>query len=330
MNPLLIVIILLALAFDYVNGFHDSANAIATVVSTRVLTPRQAVFMAAFFNLLGALISTEVAKTLGGKLIPPNEVTLVVVLVALIGAITWNLITWWFGLPSSSSHALTGGLLGAVIALKGLKPVNWSVFWFKIVIPSIMAPLIGMTAGWILMTLTYLLLANTSPSKANSIFKRLQLLSASLMAFSHGSNDAQKSMGIITMALVSMNIISSFKVPLWVKLACAIMMALGTAAGGWRIIRTMGMRMVKLKPVQGFAAETSAASAILLASHLGMPISTTYVITSSIMGVGMSKKLSSLRWNVVFNIFLAWLLTIPISALIAGLIYRALTILKLV
>ena len=211
--------------------------------------------------------------------------------------------------------------MGAVIALKGFSPVNWGVFFGKIVIPSLLAPFIGMLAGVLMMTLTYLRFGNFSPSKVNNVFKRLQLLSASLMAFSHGSNDAQKSMGIITMALVSMGLLNTFSVPLWVKLACATMMALGTAAGGWRIIRTMGMKMVKLRPVQGFAAETSAAFTILGASHLGMPISTTYVITSSIMGVGISKRLSNVRWNVIGQILLAWLFTIPISALISAVIY---------
>lgn len=315
---LLILIIIFALAFDYINGFHDSANAIATVVSTRVLTPRQAVLFAAFWNFIGALVTTEVAKTLGGKLVPPDKVTLVVVLSALIGAITWNLITWYYGLPSSSSHALTGGLLGAVITAYGLGLVNWKIFLYKIVLPSIIAPFVGVIAAFLLMTLTYIIFWRTPPAKANKLFRYLQLFSSSLMAFSHGSNDAQKTMGIITMALVSMGALSVFKVPIWVKMICALMMAMGTAAGGWRIIKTMGMKMVKIKPYQGFVAETSAAGVILSASFLGMPISTTYVITSTIMGVGMSKKITAVKWSVVANIIGAWILTIPMSGLIGG------------
>jgi len=315
---LLITIILLALFFDYVNGFHDSANAIATVVSTKVLTPRQAVLMAAFWNLTGALITTEVAKTLGGKLVPPEKITLIVVLSALIGGIVWNLITWYFGLPSSSSHALTGGLIGSVVTSYGLGLVNWKIFLYKIVLPSIIAPFLGVLAAFTLMTITYWIFWKTPPAKANKLFRHLQLLSASLMAFSHGSNDAQKSMGIITMALVSMGALHHFQVPLWVKILCALMMALGTAAGGWRIIRTMGMKMVKIKPYQGFVAETSAAGVIMGASFLGMPISTTYVITSAIMGVGMSKKITAVKWSIVANIIAAWILTIPMSAIIGG------------
>jgi len=319
---LLVVVVILALFFDYTNGFHDAANAIATVVSTRVLTPKFAVTLAAIFNLVGALISVEVATTVGKGLVNPKLLDILTMLAIVIGAITWNLITWYFGLPTSSSHALIGAIIGGAIAHYDFSVVDYSNLIIKVFLPSIFAPILGIIGGIIFLFISYLIASKMRAYLVNKLFRYLQLFSASFMALSHGANDAQKTMGIISMALVTAGVYKDFTVPLWVKLAAAVAIALGTLAGGWRIIKTMGMRLTKLRPVDGFSAETSAATTIMLASHFGMPISTTYVITSSIMGVGVAKKVNAIKWSLAFTILTAWFFTIPASATLAFLIYK--------
>jgi PiT family inorganic phosphate transporter len=323
---LLIVVVILALFFDYTNGFHDAANAIATVVSTRVLTPRFAVALAAIFNLVGALISVEVATTVGKGLVNPKLLDILTMLAIVIGAITWNLITWYFGLPTSSSHALIGAIMGGAISHYDFSVVNYSNLIGKVFLPSIFAPILGIIGGIIFLFISYLIASNIKAYLVNRLFRYLQLFSSSFMALSHGANDAQKTMGIIAMALVAAGVYKEFTVPLWVKLAAAVAIALGTLAGGWRIIKTMGMKLTKLRPVDGFSAETSAATTIMLASHFGMPISTTYVITSSIMGVGVAKKLNAIKWSLAFTILTAWFFTIPASATLSFLIYKLLSL----
>jgi PiT family inorganic phosphate transporter len=315
---LLIAIVSIALLFDYTNGFHDTANAIATSVSTRALSPRVAVLMAASLNLLGALISTSVAKTVGEGLVDTELVTMELVLAALVGAVTWNFITWYFGIPSSSSHALFGGLIGAMIAAAGVSGVIWSGVVEKVLLPMVGSPVLGfMVAFAIMIGLTWLV-RRWPPAPVNRWFRILQPVSAGFMAFSHGANDAQKTMGIIALALYSAGEISSFYIPLWVKIVCALAMALGTYSGGWRIIHTLGSKVIKLDPIHGFAAETSAASVIQVATHFGIPVSTTHTITAAIMGVGSTRRLSAVRWGVAGNIVTAWLLTLPASGLIAA------------
>ncbi|WAM34821.1 inorganic phosphate transporter [Caldicellulosiruptor morganii] len=317
----LLLIIILALLFDFINGFHDTANAIATSVSTRVLTPRAAIFMSAVFNFFGAMINTEVAKTIGHGIVDPKFVTEYLVLAAVIAAIVWDLITWWWGIPSSSSHAIIGGLIGAaIVTTKLLSDINWIGFVKKIVLPLIISPVLGFIFGYLFMMILYVVFARVHPNIVNRYFSKLQIFSAMWMAYSHGSNDAQKSMGIITMALVSAGVLNKFVVPDWVKFACALAMALGTSFGGWRIIKTMGVKIIKLAPINGFAAETGAALTIQFATHIGAPVSTTHVISSSIMGVGACKKFSAVRWGIAKNIVIAWILTIPMCSLIGGLI----------
>ena len=318
---LLIAIVALGLVFDYTNGFHDTANAIATSVSTRALSPRTAIIMAAGLNLLGALIYTGVAKTVGEGLVNTELVTLPVVLSALVGAIAWNLTTWCFGIPSSSSQALFGGLIGATIASAGVTGVIWSGVLNKIIIPMIGSPLVGFAGAWLLMTSLIWLVRRRSQAPVNRWFRRLQPISAGFMAFSHGANDAQKTMGIITLALFTSGKITTFEVPLWVKIACAVAMALGTYSGGWRIIHTLGAKVIKLDPIHGFAAETAAASVIQLATHFGLPVSTTHTITAAIMGVGSTQRLSAVRWGVAGNILTAWVLTLPAAGLVAAGVY---------
>lgn len=336
---LLVLVLLSALAFDYINGFHDTANAIATVVSTKVLTPRLAVVWAAMWNLVGALAGTAVASTIGKGLVDTNVVTMSTVLCALLTAIIWNLFTWWLGLPSSSSHALVGGLCGTALAeAHG----NWAVLkwssglWPKVVLPMFTSPLLGFIGGAVLMFLLNVFLQKASPKIVQQVFGKLQLVSAGFMGYGHGSNDAQKTMGIITLALVSGTTTGAFdhlpawarfiqihefkQIPFWVIMTCAIAMAAGTAAGGWRIIRTMGHKMVKLQPVNGFAAETTASLVILGASSLGVPVSTTHVIATSIMGVGATKRLGAVKWGVVERIVWAWVLTLPVTATLGFLI----------
>lgn len=326
---LLILIIVFALAFDYINGFHDTANAIATVVSTRVLTPLQAIIMAAILNFVGALVATRVAHTIASGILETHSATQTVVLAAVIGGIVWNLITWASGIPSSSSHALIGGLCGAGAAHAGLAAVQWKGVFSKVIIPLVASPIAGFLVGLAMMTLITMLFHNAHPRRAGEAFRNLQRLSAATMAFSHGQNDAQKSMGVITLALFTHGLLKKPDVPVWVILACASVMALGTAAGGWRIIRTMGHKIMRLEPVSGFAAETSGASVILLASHLGMPVSTTHVLAGSIFGVGTSKGLHTVRWTVARRMVTAWVLTIPAAATVGGLAYGVLTLVGL-
>ena len=321
---LLIAIVVLALVFDYTNGFHDTANAIATSVSTRALSPRVAVIMAAGLNLLGALIYTGVAKTVGKGLVNTNLVTLPLVLSALVGAVAWNFTTWFFGIPSSSSQALFGGLIGAMIAKAGLDGVLWGGVFDKVILPMLGSPLLGFVAAWLLMTGLVWLVRRHPPTPVNRWFRILQPISAAFMAFSHGANDAQKTMGVITLALFASNKIGTFDIPLWVKIACALAMAFGTYSGGWRIIHTLGSKVIKLDPIHGFAAETSAASVIQLFTHFGFPVSTTHTITAAIMGVGSTQRLSAVRWGVAGNILTAWILTLPAAALVAAVIYLGL------
>lgn len=320
-SVLLVLVVIGALAFDYINGFHDTANAIATVVSTRVLSPTMAIAMAAILNFAGAMVATHVAKTIANDIVGANIATEPVVLAAVVGAIFWNLLTWVYGIPSSSSHALIGGLVGAALAKGGLAVVTWDGLLKKVIYPLVGSPLAGFALGFLLMMLIARFFSNAHPGKAGGMFRKLQLVSSALMAFSHGQNDAQKSMGIITLALVGSGFLKEAEVPLWVKLSCALMMALGTAAGGWRIIHTVGQKIIRLEPVHGFAAETSGAAVILTAGHFGMPISTTHTITASIFGVGSSKRLSAVRWNVARSVVLAWIITIPASAAVGGLTY---------
>ena len=338
---LFLLVVLAALAFEYINGFHDAANAIATVVSTKVLTPRQAIAMAAIFNLTGALMGTAVASTVGKGMVDPKVITMPTILCALMGAIVWNLVTWWLGLPSSSSHALIGGLCGAAVATaRG----DWSVLKWntgllpKVVVPMLTSPVVGFIVGGLLMALLLVLLRSSTPHIVHLIFGKAQLVSAAWMAHSHGTNDAQKTMGIIALALftgtksgafahlpAALNFLHTpeFVVAKWVVVVCALTMAAGTAAGGWRIIRTLGHKMVKLQPVHGFAAETTAAVIIQVASSHGIPLSTTHVISTSIMGVGAVKRFSGVKWGVVERIVWAWILTLPITGAISYVLARA-------
>jgi PiT family inorganic phosphate transporter len=322
---LLIVVLGLAILFDYINGFHDTANAIATSVSTRALRPEQAIVLSATANFVGALTGTAVAKTVGEGLVNQTDANQVVVAAALLGAITWNLLTWRLAIPSSSSHALIGGLLGASLVAAGTDAIRIDGVVGKVLVPLVSSPVLGVLVGFGLMVILLNLFRRAHPQRLNERFRRLQLLSAGYMAFSHGSNDAQKTMGVMTLALVSAGVLETFEVPVPVILAAASAISLGTAAGGWRIIRTMGQRVVKLDPVHGFAAETTAASIIFGASYLGMPVSTTHVISSAIMGVGATQRLSAVRWGVAGNIIVAWILTIPASGAVAGISYAVLS-----
>lgn len=321
---LLVLVIVTAMLFDYINGFHDTANSIATCVSTRALSVKSAIFISAGLNFIGAMVSTKVATTIGKGIADPTTITQTVILAGLIGAITWNLITWYYGIPSSSSHALIGGLVGSVIAHAGLNALIWTGLK-KIVLSLIISPIIGTIFGFFFMVAIFWLFRKKNPHILNRNFRFLQILSASFMAFSHGTADAQKTMGIMTMALVSYGTLQTFEVPTWIKGSAAIAMALGTAAGGWRIIKTLGKDFVKLQPVHGFAAETSSAVVILGAASVGMPVSTTHVITSSILGVGLSKRISAVNWVVARRIVLAWIITIPASGFVGAVIYVLIT-----
>ncbi len=323
---LLIFVILTALIFEYINGFHDSANAIATVVSTKVLTARVAILYAGILNMVGAFLGTHVASTIGKGIVETDCVTQGVILCALLSAIIWNLITWYYGIPSSSSHALIGGLMGAAISRAGFDVIKIQGVSKKVLLPMITSPIIGFLFGFFCMVAILWIFSKARPGAINRYFKKMQLISSGVMALSHGTNDAQKTMGIITLALVSFHALPTFEVPFWVIGGCAFMMGLGTMAGGWRIIRTMGSKMIKLKPVHGFAAETSAAAVILCASHYGIPISTTHIISTSIMGVGSTKGVHAVKWGIVGNIVLAWVLTIPTCMLIAAALYRILPV----
>ena len=322
----LIAILVLAVVFDYINGFHDTANAIATSVSTRALKPEHAIVLSATANFLGALTGTAVATTIGAglvneSLISSHDPHLTYIAAALVGAILWNLLTWRLGIPSSSSHALIGGLLGATMIAADFGAIKVQGVFDKVLVPLVTSPILGLIIGFGLMVLMMNVFVRANPRRLNERFRRLQLLSAAYMAFSHGSNDAQKTMGVITLALFSSGVIPEFKVPIWVIFIAAGAMSFGTASGGWRIIKTMGQRVVKLDPIHGFAAETTAATIIFGASHFGMPVSTTHVISSAIMGVGSSSRLSAVRWGVAGNIVTAWILTIPASAIAAALAY---------
>ncbi len=350
---LIFVVIVVALVFEYINGFHDTANSIATVVSTKVLTPRQAIVMSATANLLGALLWTAVAKTIAGGLVDTGLVNLnsQILICALFGAIAWDLLTWYVGLPTSSSHALVGGLCGAALAAAhgNWHVIIWSqpdaVHWYngkgllwKIVAPMFVSPLLGLVMGFLLMSFLYISLRKARPRRVNAVFGKLQMVSAAGMSLMHGTNDAQKTMGMITLALMAATGAGTFEhlpvwlsflrapapakghdpeILFWVKVVCALAMAAGTAAGGWRIIRTLGHKVVKLQPINGFAAETSSACVIGLATYLGIPVSTTHNISAAIMGVGAAKRLNAVRWTVVERMMWAWVLTLPVTAVIS-------------
>lgn len=320
----LIAIVLFSWCIDYINGFHDTANAIATVVSTRVLSPRNAILLAATLNFVGALWSVKVAMTIGKGIVDPSVINLTTVIAALLAAIVWNLITWYYGIPSSSSHALVGGVIGAAIATVGAKELHPDGI-MKVVKGLIFSPIIGGGVAFLIMLAILWGFRNIPPGKSNRWFKGLQMASASIMAFSHGMGDAQKSMGIIVMAMLAGGFMdpANAYVPLWVKLSCAGAMALGTASGGWRIIKTLGHKMIKLNPEHGFAAEAAASTVILTASSWGVPVSTTHSISGAIMGVGLTRRMNSVRWDVAAQMVFAWVLTIPATATIAYLVENA-------
>ncbi len=324
---LLILVVALTLVFDFINGFHDAANAIATVVSTRVMRPTTAVIYGGILNFGGALLGTEVAATIGKGLVDANVINLQTVLCTVLSAIVWNLITWYKGLPTSSSHAIIGSLLGATFfSASTSRAIHWDAVGNKVVIPMITSPLLGFAIGCILMTALTWTVYKMNTGRINRVFGKLQIVSAGFMALSHGHNDAQKSMGIIALALVLAFPGHEFEVPFWVIITCAIAMGMGTMIGGWRIIRTLGNKMITLQPVHGFAAETTASIIIAGASHWGIPVSTTQVVSSSILGVGATKRLSAVRWGVVGNIVWAWLLTIPLTFTFAGVIMTLLNL----
>jgi inorganic phosphate transporter, PiT family len=319
LSVMLVAVIALAVFFDYINGFHDTANSIATSVATRALDPRAAIIMATAFNFIGAFAGTAVAKTIGAGLVDETTSTQGVIAAALVGAIAWNLLTWYYGLPSSSSHALIGGLFGATLVSAGTGAFKVQGIVDKVLVPMVASPLIGFFVALALIVLLFWLFHRVRRRPMTTVFRRLQIVSAGFMAFSHGSNDAQKTMGIITLALFSAGMISTNDVPWWVIVVAAAAISLGTAVGGWRIMHTMGHRVVKLEPVHGFAAETTAATVIFTAAHFGMPVSTTHVISSAIMGVGTARGVRGVRWGVARTILLAWVITIPAAALVAAL-----------
>ena len=315
---LIFVVIILALVFDFINGFHDTANAIATSVSTRALNPNHATIMAACLNFLGAMVSTGVAKTIGGDIVSfPGLIDEKVIIAALTGAIFWNLLTWRLGLPSSSSHALIGGLIGAVLISVGVEGLNWHGIG-KIILALILSPAIAFVTGIVVMNIIFRVFERYSPHVLNDKFRKLQVVSAAMIAFSNGSNDAQKSMGIITLALFSGGFISEFEVPTYVKVMCALAMAMGTATGGWRIIKTVGGKIFKLEPPSGFAADLNSSSVVFSATLLNLPVSTTHVVSGSIMGVGTAKRINAVHWNVAQQMVKAWGITIPITAAIGA------------
>lgn len=315
------LVIVLALTFDFINGFHDTANAIATCIATRSLSPRIAIIMSAFLNFVGAMVSTGVAKTIGGEIVTsPQMVDSTVLIAALFAAIVWNLFTWKIGMPSSSSHALIGGVLGAVTISYGTGAINGNGV-FMIVAGLIGSPVIAMFSGYVIMTLLFILFRNVGRPKVNYISLHIQSLSAAVMAFSHGSNDAQKCMGIITLALLSGGYIGELEVPFLVKIACAFAMCAGTSVGGWRIIRTVGNKIFRLEPVNGLAADINSALTIFTATFLHLPVSTTHVVTGSIMGVGWAKRFRAVHWNVAYSMVGAWVMTIPSTAAVGALVY---------
>jgi PiT family inorganic phosphate transporter len=320
-DVLLVVVVAVALGFDFTNGFHDTANAVATSVSTRALTPRQAVALAAVANVAGAFATTAVAKTVGRGLIDSQLATQQTVLAALLGATAWNLLTWWLGLPSSSSHALIGGLLGAAIAQSGTRGVLWHGFVHKTAIPSLASPVIGFAGAFFVLVVIYWTFVRVTRGVANRVLRLGQFASATWFAFSHGANDAQKTMGVIALALFAHGSIDHFYIPAWVILSAGLTIAAGTYAGGWRIMRTIGQRIYKLEPENGFAAQAAAGTTLYVASALGFPISTTHVASGSVMGAGATRRLSAVRWGVAGNILVAWCLTIPAAGLVAAALY---------
>lgn len=318
---LVVVIVVVGLIFDFTNGFHDASNAIATSVSTRALTPRIAIAMSAVLNLVGALVSTRVASTIGNGIIssPTGVHGLVLVIGALVGAIGWNLFTWFFGLPSSSTHALVGGLVGAALVSSG--SVKWSGLVDKVVVPMVVSPIVGIALGFAMMLAIVWIFRRSHPGRTNRGFRIMQTVSAAVLSFSHGNQDAQKTMGVITLALVISGHLHSFQVPLWVILAAGTAMGLGTYAAGWRIMRTVGRRIVHLDPPSGFAAETASAAVLLTSAYAyALPVSTTHIVTSAVMGVGATRRLSAVRWGVAYNIVAAWFLTIPAAAAVAAIV----------
>jgi PiT family inorganic phosphate transporter len=320
-SVLLVVTVIVALGFDFTNGFHDTANAVATSVSTRAMTPRLAVLTASIANLAGAFVTTAVATTVGKGIIDTNLATTKTVLAALVGAIAWNLLTWWLGLPSSSSHALIGGLIGAALVQSGSDGVQWHDIAHKVVIPAVIAPWIAFVAAFALLLAIYWIFRWLTPGIANRTFRLGQLGSGTWVAFTHGANDAQKTMGVIALALYTQHSIDHFYIPTWVKISAGVAIAAGTYVGGWRIMRTLGQRIYGIQPESGFAAQTTAGTTIYLATHLGYPLSTTHVVSGGVIGAGATQRLSAVRWGVAGNIVLAWVLTIPAAALVAALVY---------
>jgi inorganic phosphate transporter, PiT family len=318
---LLVVVIVVALGFDFTNGFHDTANAVATSVSTRALTPRMAVLIASVAKLAGAFATTAVAKTVGKDIVASDLINTKTVLAGLLGAIAWNLLTWWFGLPSSSSHALIGGLVGAALAQSGSEGVLWHGLAHKVVIPALIAPLIAFTAAFLVLLTIYWIFRRITRGVANRGFRLGQLASGTFMAFTHGSNDAQKTMGVIALALFANGNLDEFEIPTWVKIAAGLAIATGTYVGGWRIMRTLGQRLYKMEPESGFAAQASAGATIWAATHYGYPLSTTHVISGAVLGAGALQRLSAVRWGVAGNIVFAWILTIPAAGLVAAALY---------
>ena len=317
----LVAVVIVALFFDFTNGFHDTANAIATSVSTRALSPRTAVLVASILNFVGAFVSLKVAATIAKGIVNPDAITLSVVLAGLVGAITWNLVTWFLGLPSSSSHALIGGIVGSAIAAAGTEAIYWDGIWEKVIKPGVMSPLLGFAIALALMFTIMWIIRKRSPSRVNRVFRRAQIFSGSFVAFTHGTNDAQKTMGIIALALISSGHLNAeeFDVPTWVIASSATAMALGTYAGGWRIIKTMGTRIAKIDAPQGFAAQTACAGILWTTAHLGFPVSTTQTISGSVVGAGASRRLSAVRWGIAGNIVIAWILTLPAAGLVGAL-----------
>jgi inorganic phosphate transporter, PiT family len=320
-DVLLILVIGVALVFDFTNGFHDTANAVATSVSTRALSPRAAVFVAAVANLAGAFVTTAVAKTVGKGIIDTGLVTQQMILAALIGAIVWNLTTWWLGLPSSSSHALFGGLIGAALVQSGSKGVEWGGIKEKIVVPGLLSPVFGFLGAFVLLVLIYWLFVWITPGAGSRLFRIGQLGSGTFFAFTHGANDAQKTMGVIALALFAHGSIDEFYIPNWVKVAAGLAIAAGTYVGGWRIMRTLGQRVFSMDPASGFAAQASAGATLYVATHFGFPVSTTQCISGAVMGAGAARRFSAVRWGVGGSIVMAWILTIPAAAAVAAALY---------
>jgi inorganic phosphate transporter, PiT family len=320
-TTLVVFVVLVGLVFDFTNGFHDTANYIATWVGTRAMSPRKAVLVSAAANLAGAFVTTAVAKTVAQGIIDTNLATEQTVLAALAGAITWNLLTWRLGLPSSSTHALIGGLVGAALIQSGVKGVQWSGVWHKVIVPGALSPVIGFAGAFVLLVLIYRLFFRITPGVGNRSFRYGQLVSGTFVAFTHGANDAQKTMGVIALALYTNGNIATFYIPDWVKISAGLTIAAGTYAGGWRIIRTLGQRVYKMQPEHGFAAQLAAGSTLWVGTRLGFPISTTHVVTGSVMGAGATRRFSAVKWGVAGNIVSAWLMTIPAAAVVAAALY---------